>query len=217
MRKIMVLNAKGGSGKTTIATNLASHFAKTKKSVVIADFDPQHSSLDWLKKRSEKLPPITGLDAVNHPLRVPKNTDVVIFDVPAGVYGKDLTAMVRRAETILLPVLPSPIDIRAGAKYIHELLLVGKVSRDQVRIGLIANRVKEKSWGFDKLNAFLTSLDIPIIATLRETQNYLRAQERGLGLFDMGHSLAGHDVNQWKPVIKWLNSKRSIPKSKKAS
>lgn len=214
MRKIMVLNAKGGSGKTTIATNLASHFAKIKKNVVIADFDPQQSSLDWLRKRSDKLPPITGLDAVSHPLRVPKDTDVVIFDVPAGVYGKDLTAMVRRAETILLPVLPSPIDIRAGAKYIHELLLVGKVSRDQVRIGLIANRVKEKTWGFDKLNAFLNSLDIPIIATLRETQNYLRAQERGLGLFDMGHSLAGHDVNQWKPVIKWLSSKRSIPKAK---
>lgn len=214
MRKIMVLNAKGGSGKTTIATNLASHFAKTKKNVVIADFDPQQSSLDWLRKRSDKLPPITGLDAVSHPLRVPKDTEVVIFDVPAGVYGKDLTAMVRRTETILLPVLPSPIDIRAGAKYIHELLLVGKVSRDQVRIGLIANRVKEKTWGFDKLNAFLNSLDIPIIATLRETQNYLRAQERGLGLFDMGHSLAGHDVNQWKPVIKWLNSKRSIPKAK---
>jgi len=214
MRKIMVLNAKGGSGKTTIATNIASHFAKTKKNVVIADFDPQQSSLDWLRKRSEKLPPITGLDAVNHPLRVPKDTDVVIFDVPAGVFGKDLNAMVRRAETILLPVLPSPIDIRAGAKYIHELLLVGRVSRDQVRIGLIANRVKEKTWGFDKLNAFLESLDIPIVGSLRETQNYLRAQERGLGLFDMGHSLAGHDVNQWKPIIKWLNSKRSIPKAK---
>ena len=214
MRKIMVLNAKGGSGKTTIATNIASHFAKTKKNVVIADFDPQQSSLDWLRKRSEKLPPITGLDAVNHPLRVPKDTDVVIFDVPAGVFGKDLTHMVRRAETILLPVLPSPIDIRAGAKYIHELLLVGRVSRDQVRIGLIANRVKEKSWGYDKLQAFLQSLDIPIIGTLRETQNYLRAQERGLGLFDMGHSLAGHDVNQWKPIIKWLNSARSTPKAK---
>ena len=214
MRKIMVLNAKGGSGKTTIATNIASHFAKSKKNVVIADFDPQQSSLDWLKKRSDKLPPITGLDAVNHPLRVPKETDVVVFDVPAGVYGKELTSMVRRAETILLPVMPSPIDIRAGAKYIHELLLVGKVSRDQVRIGLIANRVKEKTWGYDKLEAFLKSLDIPIIATLRETQNYLRAQERGLGLFDMGHSLAGHDVNQWKPIIKWINSKRSIPKAK---
>jgi len=214
MRKIMVLNSKGGSGKSTIATNIASHFAKTKKNVVIADYDPQHSSLDWLRKRSDSLPLITGLDAVNYPLRVPKDTEVVIFDVPAAVYGKDLTAMVRRAETIVVPVLPSPIDIRAGAKFIHDLLLVGKVSRDQVRIGLIANRAKDKSWGYDKLEAFLKSLDIPIIATLRESQNYLRAQERGLGIFDLGHSLAGHDVNQWKPLIKWLNSVRSIPKSK---
>ena len=214
MRRIMVLNAKGGCGKTTIATNLASHFAKTKKNVVIADFDPQQSSLDWLRKRSASLPPITGLDAVNHPLRVPNDTEVVIFDVQAGVYGKDLTQMVRRAETIILPVLPSPIDIRAGAKFLHDLLLVGRVSRDQVRIGLIANRVKDNSWGYDKLEAFLNSLDIPMIASLRETQNYLRAQERGLGVFDMGNSLAGHDVNQWKPIIKWLNSKKSVPKAK---
>ena len=217
MRKIMVLNSKGGSGKTTIATNIASHFAKTKKKVVIADYDPQHSSLDWLRKRSDSMPLITGLDAVNYPLRVPKETDVVVFDVPAAVYGKDLTAMVRRAETILVPVLPSPIDIRAGAKFIHELLLVGKVSRDQVRIGLIANRAKDKSWGYEKLESFLKSLDIPIIATLRESQNYLRAQERGMGIFELGHSLSGHDVNQWKPLTKWLNSVRSVPKSRKAS
>ena len=128
MRRIMVLNAKGGCGKTTIATNIASHYAKKGRNVVLADFDPQLSSLDWLLKRDENRPPITGLDAVNNPLRVPNGTEIVIFDVNAGVMGRDLTAMVRRAETILLPVLPSPIDIRAGTKYIQELLLVGKAS-----------------------------------------------------------------------------------------
>lgn len=217
MRRIMVLNAKGGCGKTTIATNIASHYAKKGRNVVLADFDPQLSSLDWLLKRDENRPPITGLDAVNNPLRVPNGTDIVIFDVNAGVMGRDLTAMVRRAETILLPVLPSPIDIRAGTKYIQELLLVGKVSRDQTKIGLIANRVKENSTGYERLQVFLKNLKIPIIATLRDTQNYLRATERGLGIFDMRNSLVEHDVDQWKPIITWLNSKKSLPKNKKAS
>ena len=216
MRKIMVLNAKGGCGKTTIATNIASHYAKKGRNVVLADFDPQLSSLDWLLKRDENRPPITGLDAVNNPLRVPNGTDIVIFDVNAGVMGRDLTAMVRRAETILLPVLPSPIDVRAGTKYIQELLLVGKVSRDQTKIGLIANRVKENSTGYEKLQTFLKNLKIPIIATLRDTQNYIRASERGLGIFDMRNSLVEHDVDQWRPIITWLNSKKSMPKNRKA-
>jgi len=213
----MVLNAKGGCGKTTIATNIASHYAKKGRNVVLADFDPQLSSLDWLLKRDENRPPITGLDAVNNPLRVPNGTEIVVFDVNAGVMGRDLTAMVRRAETILLPVLPSPIDIRAGTKYIQELLLVGKVSRDQTKIGLIANRVKENSTGYERLQTFLKNLRIPIVATLRDTQNYLRASERGLGIFDMRNSLVEHDVDQWKPIITWLNSKKSLPKNKKAS
>jgi len=213
----MVLNAKGGCGKTTIATNIASHYAKKGRNVVLADFDPQLSSLDWLLKRDENRPSITGLDAVNNPLRVPKGTDIVIFDVNAGVMGRDLTAMVRRAETILLPVLPSPIDIRAGTKYIQEMLLVGKISREQTKIGLIANRVKENSTGYEKLQVFLRNLKIPIIATLRDTQNYLRASERGLGIFDMRNSLVEHDVDQWKPIITWLNSKKSMPKNRKAS
>lgn len=213
MRKIMVLNAKGGCGKTTVATNIASYFAKKGKSVVLADFDQQLSSLDWLKKRSKDKAPITGLDAVNNPLRVPKGTEIVVFDVQAGVMGRDLSAMVRRAETILLPVLPSPIDIRAGAKYIEELLLVGKVSRNETKMGLIANRVKENSTGYEKLQAFLRTLNIPIITSLRETQNYLRAAERGCGIFDMANSLVSHDLKQWKPLLEWLNSKRSIPKA----
>ncbi|MEJ2181231.1 MAG: AAA family ATPase [Gammaproteobacteria bacterium] len=217
MRRIMVLNAKGGCGKTTIATNIASHYAKKGRNVVLADFDPQLSSLDWLLKRDESRPPITGLDAVNNPLRVPNGTEIVIFDVNAGVMGRDLTAMVRRAETILLPVLPSPIDIRAGTKYIQELLLVGKVSRDQTKIGLIANRVKENSTGYERLQTFLKNLKIPIVATLRDTQNYIRASERGLGIFDMRNSAVEHDVDQWKPIITWLNSKKSLPKNKKAS
>ena len=137
----------------------------------------------------------------------------MIYDAPAGVSGKDLTALVKRAETIIIPVLPSPIDIRAASHFIRDLLLVGKVSRNQTKIAVVANRVRENTLVYHKLEKFLSSLKIPFIATLRDTQNYIRAEERGLGIFELAPSLVEQDVAQWEPLLKWLRSKRSLPEA----
>ncbi len=233
MRKIMLLNAKGGCGKSTLATNLASYYASQGKSVVIADFDRQGSSMEWLEARPQDRPPIRGIAAWRDPLRVPRSTDYVIMDVPAGAHGPDLTALVRRAQTVIVPVLPSPTDIRAAAHFIHEALLVGKIVRDETRLAVVANRVRENtsiqntmesmlnrmSISYSTLNTqiyhnlerFLSRLRIPFIATLRESQNYLVADARGLGIFDLNRSQVTRDTEQWEPLLKWLESKRSIP------
>jgi len=233
MRKIMLLNAKGGCGKSTLATNLASYYASRGKSVVIADFDRQGSSMEWLEARPQDRPPIRGIAAWREPLRVPRSTDYVIMDVPAGAHGSDLTALVRRAQTVIIPVLPSPTDIRAAAHFIHEALLVGKIVRDETRLAVVANRVRENnsiqntmesvlnsmSISYSTLNTqiyhnlerFLSRLRIPFIATLRESQNYLVADARGLGIFDLNRSQVTRDTEQWEPLLKWLESKRSIP------
>lgn len=213
MRTIMLLNAKGGCGKSTLASNLASYYASEGKKVGLVDFDPQQSGLEWLAVRPEHAPEIIGIDGTEQGMRVPRNLDVVIYDVPAAISGKELTAMVKRAETLIIPVLPSPIDIRAAARFIHDLLLVGKVSRQQTKLAVVANRVRENTLVFHKLEKFLKSLKIPFVATLRDTQNYIRAEERGLGIFEMAPSLVGHDVEQWQPLIKWLRSKRSLPQA----
>ncbi len=233
MRKIMLLNAKGGCGKSTLATNLASYYAAQGKSVVIADFDRQGSSMEWLEARPQDRPPIRGIAAWRDPVRVPRSTDYVIMDVPAGAHGADLTALVRRAQTVIVPVLPSPTDIRAAAHFIHEALLVGKIVRDETRLAVVANRVRENtsiqntmesvlnrmSISYSTLNTqiyhnlerFLSRLRIPFIATLRESQNYLVADARGLGIFDLNRSQVERDTEQWEPLLKWLESKRSIP------
>ncbi len=235
MRKIMLLNTKGGCGKSTLTTNLASYYAAQGKSVVIADFDRQGSSMEWLETRPQDRPPIRGIAAWRDPVRVPRTTDYVIMDVPAGAHGADLTALVRRAHTLLIPVLPSPTDIRAAAHFIHELLLVGKIVRDETRLAVVANRVRENSAmqntmesvlngmkiSYSTLNTqiyrnlerFLSRLKIPFVATLRESNNYLVADARGLGIFDLAPSQAARDVEQWEPLLKWLESKRSIPAS----
>ena len=213
MRSIMLLNAKGGCGKSTIASSLASYYAAEQFTVALVDFDPQRSSLEWLAARSDREWEIIGIDGTKKDLKIPRSLDVVIYDVPAGISGKELTAMVRRADTLIVPVLPSPIDIRAASHFIRDLLLVGKVSRKQTKIAVVANRVKENTLVFHKLEAFLNSLKIPFVATLRDTQNYIRAEERGLGIFELGPAAVEKDMEQWEPLIKWLRSKRSLPSS----
>jgi len=211
MRSIMLLNAKGGCGKSTIVSNLASYYACEGNKVAIVDYDPQKSSLEWLAVRSEDDWEIDGIDGTDPKYSAPRGYDVVIYDVPAGIRGKDLTAMVKKVQTIIIPVLPSPIDIRAAAHFIHELLLVSKVSRKQTKLAVVANRVRENTLVFHKLEKFLQSLKIPFVTTLRDTQNYIHAEERGLGIFEMAPSVVAQDLDQWEPLLKWLRSKRSMP------
>jgi len=212
MRTILVLNAKGGCGKSTISTNLASYYAWEKEQkVVLADCDPQGSSMAWLEARCEEWPEIQGIAAWKDPVRPDRDTDVVIMDAPARVHGSELTQLVRKAETILFPVLPSPIDMRAAATYIQELQSSGRVQRGEVKIGVIANRVRENTLIFIELYEFLRKLKVPYVATLRDTQNYIKAEERGVGVYEMAPSQVWQDVEDWEPIVKWLNSKRSMP------
>jgi chromosome partitioning protein len=209
----MVLNAKGGCGKTTIATNLAGFYADRGKNVTLADLDPQGSSLDWLKARPENRPEIHGINAFKDGLRYPRNTEILIMDAPAAIHGKQITPLVRRVQSLIIPVLPSPIDIRAVAHFIEELLLVGKVNREEIKLAVVANRVKENTVIYHTLEKFLRRLGIPRIATLRDTQNYIRAAERGLSIFEMAPSQMEPDVEQWRSLTRWANSKRSLPET----
>ncbi|PVV26732.1 MAG: cobyrinic acid a,c-diamide synthase, partial [gamma proteobacterium symbiont of Ctena orbiculata] len=182
MRTIMLMNAKGGCGKTTIATNLATWYADEGKRVALADFDPQQSTMDWLEARKdyEGVPDIQAINAANEPVRPAKGTDLLIMDAPAGVHGKAINKMLLRVDTLILPVLPSPIDMRACSRFLTELLASGRVSKNQTRIGIVANRAKEQTRIYHDLETYLGHLKIPFITHLRESQNYIRSAEKGL-------------------------------------
>jgi chromosome partitioning protein len=212
MRHIMVLNAKGGCGKSTLATNIASYFANQGASVALADYDPQRSSLDWVARRPADRPEIVGVAAYEDGLKhVPRSSDVVVSDAPARSHGTELTDLVRHAETIVVPVLPSTIDMQATTTFLQELRSVGKVERKEVRIGAIANRVRDYTLIFDELDEYLTKARVPYIAALREAQNYVRAYTRGLGIFELPEYLAWPDWDEWDPLVSWLESRRSQP------
>ena len=212
MRHIMVLNAKGGCGKSTLATNIASYFATEGASVALADYDPQRSSLDWLERRPEDRPEIPGVAAYEDGLRrVPRTADIVVVDAPARSHGKELTDLVKHAETIIVPVLPSTIDMQASTKFIEELRNVGKIQRKQAKIGTVANRVRDNTLIWGDLDEYLTKARVPYVAALREAQNYVRAYTRGLGIFELPEYLAWPDWEEWEPLTAWLRSKRSQP------
>lgn len=212
MRHVMVMNSKGGSGKSTLATNIACYFAGDGLKVALADYDPQRSSLDWLSLRPEDLPAITGVAAYEDGVRgVPRDTDVLVIDAPARTHGSEMNELVRRAETIIVPVMPSPIDMKASARFMEELLELGKVQRQQARLGLVANRVRENTLLFDELEQYLGKLKVPYLGQLRQSANYLRAFQRGMSVFELPEYLAGPDWEQWQPITKWLGSKKSQP------
>lgn len=212
MRHIMVMNAKGGCGKSTLATNIASYFANEGASVALADYDPQRSSLDWLERRPADRPEIAAVAAFEDGLkRAPRSADYLIIDAPARSHGPELTDLVRHAETIVLPVLPSTIDMQATTAFIEELKSVGKIERKKAKIGAVANRVRDNTLIWGDLDEYLTRARVPYIAALREAQNYIRAYTRGLGIFELPEYLAWPDWEEWEPLTAWLRSKRSQP------
>jgi chromosome partitioning protein len=212
MQRIVVLNPKGGSGKTTIAINLASYLAAHGHVPVLMDFDPQGSSVRWVKKRKPTQPPIHVIAAFEKDtrttrafqLRVPEATTHVIIDTPAALEARQLPEMTRDADKVLVPVLPSDIDIHTCSRCIRDLLLVGKIRREDDRIGVIANRVRRNTLTYQSLIRFLHTLGIPIVATIRDSQNYVRAAELGVGIHEMKSYVAHDDVEQWMPLVDWL-------------
>jgi chromosome partitioning protein len=208
----MVLNAKGGCGKSTLATNIASYFADEGYGVALADYDPQQSGLDWLERRPDNRPKIAGVAGFKDGLKhAPRQADITVIDAPARSHGKELVDLVRHAETIIVPVLPSTIDMQASERFIKELKAVGKIERKQAKIGVVANRVREYTLIYEELDEYLTAMKVPYLASLREAQNYVRAYTRGLGIFELPEYLAWPDWEQWEPLTKWLRSVRSQP------
>ena len=219
MQKILVINSKGGCGKTTIATNLASYFASQSLETALLDFDPQGSSIRWLNQRPKSGPPIYGVHVASRKnntgvtrsfqMRVPQETERMIIDAPAGVAGHELVDLIRHVDTIIIPVLPSSIDIHAVTRFIEELLVVGRVRQLGLNVAVIANRVKKNTLTYRALERFLKTLKLPFITSLRDTQNYVHATERGLGIHEMWDKRTDIDKEQWRALTRWLEDVNS--------
>jgi len=213
MQKIVVINSKGGSGKTTVSVNLASALAAGGERTALLDLDPQGSSIRWLKQRPQELPTITGIAGFrsdsnltrSFQLTPPAETTALVLDTPAGLDRRGLEAATRGADAILMPVMPSDIDIHAATHCIADLLLGSKNMSGSGRFGIIANRVKPNTRGGKRLERFLENFDIPVVATLRDSVNYTRSVETGQGLADLPKWQAQKDLRAWEDIVDWVS------------
>jgi chromosome partitioning protein len=222
MRTILVINSKGGSGKTTLTTNLASYYANKKVRTTILDYDPQGSSLQWLKSRPAHVERIHGANGVppkSAAIRstqtwIPVETETLVIDAPAGASGLLLQELVRRSNYIVIPVAPSPIDIHATADFVKELFLFGGARNSKAKIAVVANRVRSSSSVYESLQRFLTSLKLPFLTSISDSENYLSAVEKGLGVFEMDEAITGAERQELLPIFMWLDG--HLPNSQAA-
>ena len=213
MQRIVVINSKGGCGKTTIATNLASFYASKGMNTALFDFDAQGSSMRWMKMRSNEQPDIYAVSAhqgtakgvtTSWHMRIPPEIERLIVDTPAGLKGIDLINQLKGADFIVIPVLPSSIDIYATADFIRDLMLKAKVHPKSTRLAIVANRARKNTKAFKALERFLDSLSIPVIANLRDTQNYVVATEEGMGVHEIKNRSTYLDLMHWRGIYNWL-------------
>ena len=203
MPVIVIANPKGGVGKSTLATQVAGWLAHQGHGVMLGDVDRQQSARQWLALRPPSLPAIRGWDVAGDDIvRPPKGATHVVLDTPAGLHGKRLEAVLRIADRVLIPLQPSLFDIQATHAFVRQLQAHRRAP--SVAMGLVAMRTRDHTLAFEQLQQYLATLPLPMVAALRDTQNYVQLAARGLTLWDVAPGRVERDLAQWAPLTRWL-------------
>jgi chromosome partitioning protein len=206
MRTVLVVNPKGGCGKTTLSTNLAGALAHRGDAVVLWDLDRQKSALEWLALRSPELPVIHSLDLKDEPSGKQKRKhDWLVMDTPAALHGKNLERAIKPVDKVLMPVQPSLFDMAATRNFIAALHEEHLLRKGKNFLGIVGMRVDARTKAAATLEAFLKQFDLPVLTYLRDAQVYANAAFQGKSIFDLPHYLNEKDLADWEPILKWLD------------
>ena len=207
MKSFLIANPKGGSGKSILATNLAGYFARCGHQVMLGDTDRQQSAREWLAIRPGILPTIRTWDLEQSlPARPPKGTTHVVLDTPAGLHGKALERVLKQVGRVIVPVQPSLFDILATRHFLETLLEEKAVRKERAFVAVVGMRVDARTRAAGELDRFLASYDLPVLTCLRDTQLYVQAAANGMTLFDLSAARAERDMEQWQPIIDWVDA-----------
>ena len=220
MKRLLILNSKGGCGKTTIATNLAGYYASSGTHTALIDQDPQGSSRRWLELRPERFSDIHGVFAGKptqagvtraFAMRVPGDTQRIIIDTPASMKRLEMMDLLRSASAIIVPLLPSAIDRHVTLDFLNELTTLCRQMNLNVPMGIVANRVRLNTRSFKHLKEILQNVEIPLVAYLRDTQGYVHAAEEGCAIVELKDPAMKKEMMQWTALIYWLETGKIPP------
>ena len=209
MQKILVASSKGGCGKTTIATNLAAHFAQDGKNTVLVDADRQGSSQRWAEKRAGLPAPVLAVSGLRRDWaqRIPADAQYVVVDAPAAIRAGELAEFLDDIDVLLIPVLPSRIDLEANEAFLAEVAGLAKVKRGKVAVGLVANRLKPWTTASQEAIEETKRLPFPLLAQLRDTQGYVLVAGLGKSIFDYHSELIRTHQEDWSKLLRWLKKR----------
>lgn len=206
MLTILVANTKGGCGKTTVSTNLAAACAGAGLRTTLADVDRQHSSLGWLKARPETAAPIEGLDWGKDIGKVPKKTARLVIDAPAAMKLGQVEDLIRMADVIVLPVLPSSFDENATARFLSRIEDLKPIRKSKVDVAVVGNRLRPRTRAATRLDAFLGGLGHSVVARLRDSATYQEVAADGLGVFDLTSKRTDAVREDWRPLLRAIEA-----------
>jgi chromosome partitioning protein len=206
MLKVLVASSKGGAGKTTIATNLAAYYAVDGKNTVLVDADRQGSSQRWAEKRAEMPNAVLGISGLRRdwPRHVPDDAERVVVDSAAGIRSGEVGEYLDEVDAVIVPILPSAIDLEAAEPFLAEVAALLPVKRGKVPVALVANRLKPWTNASQQAIDTIKRFPFPIVAELRDTQGYVLASELGKSIFDYNSEVVRSHQDDWAKLLRWL-------------
>ena len=206
MLKVLVASSKGGAGKTTIATNLAAHYAVEGKNTVLVDADRQGSSQRWAEKRAEMPNAVLGLSGLRRDWarHIPEDAERVVVDSAAGIRSAEVGEYLDSVDAVIVPILPSAIDLEAAEPFLAELADLPRIKRGKVPVALVANRLKPWTNASQQAIDAIKRFPFPIVAELRDTQGYVLASELGKSIFDYNSEVVRSHQDDWGKLLRWL-------------
>ena len=152
---------------------------------------------------------IGGGGFTNGRRQIPRETRQLIIDAPAGPSRLLLQDLLARTQSIVIPVAPSSIDVHATANFIKELLLVGNVRFRNIRLAVIANRVRNSKPVYAPLEKFVASLGISFLGRVNDSDVYVEAAEAGLGVFDLPADAAAAEQREFLAIARWVQGEQT--------
>lgn len=206
MPVVLIANPKGGVGKSTLSTNLSGYFARSGHPTMLGDLDKQNSALNWLRLRAEVLPRIVSWDYdANQIARAPAGITHVVLDSPAGLHGDLLSESLAVADRVIVPLQASLFDIYATQAFLEKLAEKG-LAKPSGKCGVVGMRVDARTRSAEQLQRFVDGLGLPVLGTLRDTQNYVQLAAQGLTLWDVAPSRVEKDLEQWDQLLHWIET-----------